>query len=162
VKEISMSTIPLATMPAPTGSFARFTDLVGLADRLPLWIVQLAARVAVWHVFWASAQTKLASWDVTIVLFQNEYALPLLPPEVAAYMGTAVELGGSVLILFGLGTRFAALALLGLVAVIQFFVYPGHWAEHLMWASLLALLFARGAGLVSIDHLIRRFLVQGR
>jgi putative oxidoreductase len=154
-----MSAASHVTMPAEQSLFARAGDLIGLADRFPFWIVQLAARVAIWHVFWASAQTKLASWDTTILLFENEYALPVLPPEIAALLGTTVECGGSLLILFGLATRSAALALLGLVAVIQFVVYPGHWPEHLMWASLLLLLFSRGAGPISLDWLVRRILI---
>lgn len=53
-------------------------------------------------------------------------------------------------------TRFAALALLGLVATIQIFVYPGSWTEHLMWASLLLLLILRGPGVISLDHVVGR------
>jgi putative oxidoreductase len=128
------------------------------ADAIPLSIVQLAARVAVAHVFWQSAQTKLASWPVTLQLFAFEYRLPILPPEIAAPMATAAELSGAVLIFFGLFSRLAALMLLGVVATIQIFVYPGHWAEHLMWASLLLLILARGAGAISLDRLAERVI----
>lgn len=145
-------------MPMPSGTHlaCRFRSLMRAADAIPLSIVQLAARVAVAHVFWQSAQTKLASWPVTLQLFAFEYRLPLLPPEVAAPLATAAELTGSVLIFFGLFSRLAALMLLGVVATIQIFVYPDHWAEHLMWASLLLLILARGAGAISLDRLAER------
>lgn len=135
---------------------AAYTALLSLAERIPLSLVQLASRVAIAHVFWNSAQSKLASWPVTIQLFAFEYRVPILPPDVAAGLATAVELVGAVLILLGLFTRIGALALLGVVAVIQLFVFPGHWGEHLLWIGLLLLLLARGAGVISLDHIVKR------
>ena len=105
-------------------------------------------RLAIGHVFWTSAQSKLASWPATLQLFAMEYRVPVLPPDVAASLATAAELSGSVLIVAGLFTRLAALQLLGVVMVIQLFVFPGNWAEHLLWASALMLLLARGAGVI--------------
>jgi putative oxidoreductase len=134
--------------------------LVSIADRVPLSLIQLAARVAVAHVFWNSAQAKLASWPITIQLFAMEYRIPVLPPDVAAFLGTAAELTGAILIFFGLFTRIGALMLLGVVATIQIFVYPGHWGEHLLWASLLGLLLARGAGVFSLDYAARRLFAR--
>lgn len=125
-----------------------------LLDRLPLSAVQLAARLAVAGVFWRSGQTKIASWDLTIELFRNEYQVPLLPPELAATLATGFELGCSLLLLIGLATRFAALPLLGMTIVIQTFVYPENWPEHLTWAALLLLLVLRGGGAFSIDQLV--------
>ena len=145
-----MSALPMGVV----GLFAAATDLAG---RFPLWIVLLMARVAAGEVFWKSGQTKLASWETTILLFANEYQVPVLSPEMAATLATATEIGCAVLLFAGLGSRFAAGALLGLVAVIQLFVYPGSWAEHLLWATLLVLIATRGAGLLSIDHAIRRW-----
>ena len=104
-------------------------------------------------MFWQSAQTKLASWPVTLQLFAMEYRLPLLDPAIAAPLATAAEIAGSVLIFFGLFARFGALILLGITATIQIFVYPQNWAEHLMWASLLLLILTRGAGVVSLDYI---------
>jgi putative oxidoreductase len=151
-------TMPLAGTFSPVSAYAR---LIRLADRIPLSLAQLLTRIAIAHVFWASAQSKLASWPITIQLFAMEYRLPLLPPDLAALLGTAAELGGSVMIFLGLFTRIGALVLLGVVATIQIFVYPGHWAEHLLWASGLVLLLSRGAGAVSLDHLARRFVARG-
>ncbi len=109
------------------------------------------------HVFWNSAQSKLASWQVTQQLFRMEYQVPLIPPEIAAPLATATELGGAVLLFLGLLARLSACALLGVVAVIQLFVYPDSWGEHLLWASILLLVLARGAGKISVDHLISRY-----
>jgi putative oxidoreductase len=141
---------------------AAYASLLAFAERIPLSVVQVAGRVAIFHVFWNSAQTKLASWPVTLQLFALEYRVPLLPPDVAALLATAAELGGAVLILLGLFTRCAALALLGVITVIQLFVFPGHWAEHLLWASLLLLFLARGAGVFSLDHFASHLFTRTR
>jgi putative oxidoreductase len=140
---------------------AIYRGALKLADRLPLSLVQLAGRVAVALVFWQSAQTKLASWPVTLQLFAFEYNLPLISPAIAAPLATAAEIAGAALLFFGLFARIGALMLLGVVAVIQVFVFPGHWAEHLLWASVLLLVFARGAGVVSLDHLAARYFRRG-
>lgn len=148
-----------AAAPHTTSPFSvvpLYRRLLGFANRIPLSIVQLAARLSVAHVFWNSAQSKLASWPVTLQLFANEYHVPILPPDIAAPLATAMELGGSVLLIFGLFSRVAALALLGVVTTIQLFVFPGNWGEHSIWASLLLLILARGAGVVSLDHLAAR------
>jgi putative oxidoreductase len=139
----------------------RYRGALALADAIPLSLVQLAGRVAVAHVFWQSAQTKLASWPVTLQLFAVEYRLPLIDPTIAAPLATAAELAGSLLIFFGLFARLGALVLLGIVATIQIFVYPQNWAEHLMWASLLLLILSRGAGVVSLDHIAGRLFRRG-
>lgn len=133
----------------------------GLLDRLPLSLVQLASRLAVADVFWRSSQSKLASWTSTIQLFANEYRVPAISPEAAAYLGTATELIGSLLLFAGLLSRAAALALLGLVSVIQLTVYPENWPDHVLWASLLLLILMRGPGVFSLDHLLGRILNRG-
>jgi putative oxidoreductase len=146
-----------ASMPARGGITGLYENVLKLAGAVPLSVVQLAARLAVANVFWQSSQSKLASWQVTLQLFAFEYHLPVINPVLAAYMATAAELTGAVLIFFGLFSRLAALMLLGVVATIQIFVYPGHWGEHLSWAVALLLIFARGAGVISLDHLVRLF-----
>jgi putative oxidoreductase len=130
--------------------------------RFPLPLLQLMFRVAVAAVFFKSGLTKIASWELTLQLFQDEYAVPLLPVPLAATLATATELSMPVLLVFGLAARLAALPLLGMTLVIQLFVYPENWAEHLMWASLLLFIVTRGAGAFSLDHLIRRALLDGR
>lgn len=127
-----------------------------MADHIPLSLVQLTARIAVAHVFWASAQTKLASWQVTEQLFAFEYRLPLLDPAIAARLATAAEITGSLLLFLGLLSRAGALILLGVTATIQIFVFPQNWPDHILWASLLLLVFARGGGVVSVDYAVSR------
>jgi putative oxidoreductase len=129
---------------------------IGLIERLPISALQLLFRIAISSVFWSSGLTKLASWQTTVALFRDEYQVPLLPPEVAAVLSTTFELGCSVFLVLGLGTRLATLPLLGMTFVIQAFVYPEYWTQHLLWASALLFLLARGAGTVSLDHLIAR------
>lgn len=156
-----MSTTQIAPMSASRTVVRLHQTIVHWASALPLSIVQFSARIALAQVFWQSAQTKLASWPVTVQLFALEYRVPLLEPGLAAALATAAELSGAVLLAFGLFARLASLMLLGVVATIQIFVYPGHWAEHLMWASLLLLVLSRGAGLLSVDHLVARRVRAG-
>jgi len=146
----------------PVGLIGLYRRIIKLPEHLPFSLVQLAARVAVAHVFWQSAQSKLASWPVTLQLFANEYNLPFIDPSIAAPLATAAELTGSVLVFFGLFSRLASLMLLGVVSVIQIFVYPENWAEHLLWSSLLLLVLTRGAGMVSLDYVAARVLSTSR
>lgn len=133
--------------------------LIGLAEKIPTSVYELAMRVSIALVFWQSARTKvegiLTLKQSTFFLFQYEYALPLIPHEIAAYMATYAEHFFAILILLGFATRFGAAALLVMTLVIQVFVYPGAWPLHLMWASILLYLLARGPGVLSVDHLIK-------
>ncbi len=101
---------------------------------------------------------KLANWDTTIALFVDEYQVPLLPPEVAAYMAASIELTTPVLLVLGLLTRVASLVLLGMTCVIEVFVYPQAWPTHIQWAAMLLILICRGPGELSIDQLLWRRL----
>ncbi len=129
----------------------RALDLLG---RVPLSLHQLLFRLAVAGVFLRAGLTKIASWEPTVALFRGEYRVPMLPPELAATMSATFELGCSALILVGLATRIATLPLLGMIATIQLFVYPQAWSEHLLWGSILLFLLTRGAGALSVDHVI--------
>src|SRR5258708_39199408 len=102
--------------------------------------------------------TKLANWNTAVELFVEEYKVPLLPPELAAYMAVSIELTTPVLLVLGLATRAAALVLLGMTAVIEVFVYPLAWPTHIQWAAMLLLLLCRGPGKLSFDHPGRRRL----
>jgi putative oxidoreductase len=127
-----------------------------LLDRFPLSILQLMLRVAIAAVFWSSGLTKIASWQTTIALFRDEYMVPLLSPELAAVTSATFELSCSALIVVGLATRLATLPLLGITFVIEVFVYPEYWTQHLMWASILLFLLTKGPGVFSLDHYIER------
>ena len=155
-----LSTASLGQAQPVLSPVSLYQRAVALADHIPLSLVQFASRMAVGYVFWNSAQSKLASWPITIQLFAMEYQVPVLPPALAATLAATTELTGAILLFLGLFTRLGALALLGLVTVIQVFVYPSHWGEHLLWSSLLLLLLARGAGLVSLDYLAKRFFAR--
>ena len=129
------------------------------ADRVPQSFISAIARVAVATVFWRSGQTKVEGFQLTdtaFYLFREEYKLPLLPPDLAAYMATTAEHVFPVLLILGLASRLSALALLTMTAVIQLFVYPSGWPEHLLWATALLTIIARGPGVLSLDHLIWR------
>jgi putative oxidoreductase len=138
-------------------------DALGILEHFPLSILLLMARIGVGAVFFKSGLVKIASWQATVQLFAFEYRVPLLPPELAATLAASVELTAPVLLFIGFGARFAATAMLGMTLVIEVFVYPANWAEHLTWASLLALVITHGAGTFSIDRWIaRRFLGGSR
>jgi putative oxidoreductase len=130
--------------------------VVSKLERFPLPIIQLAMRIAVAAVFFRSGLLKINSWEFAVQLFRDEYRVPLLDPVVAAQLTTAVELGVPAFLFAGLATRLATLPLLGMIAVIQMFVYPNAWSDHLLWASILVFLLTRGAGAISLDHLVAR------
>ncbi|MFM9845455.1 MAG: DoxX family protein [Dongiaceae bacterium] len=144
------------------GIAALFRRALALLERIPFAIAPLLMRIGMGLVFWRSAQTKLANWDTTLLLFREEYRVPVLPPELAAYLATAVELTAPILLAFGLATRLGAGAMLGMTLVIQLFVYPQSYPDHLLWAGPLVYLVLRGPGALSIDHAIqKRFSAAG-
>jgi putative oxidoreductase len=130
--------------------------------RFPLSLLQLMMRVGVGSVFFKAGLLKYSSWEFTIKLFQDEYKVPLLPPEIAARIATFQELTMPILLFLGLGTRLATLPLLGMISVIQTFVYPNAWTDHLTWGSILIFLLTRGPGVFSVDHLIDRSFAKAR
>ena len=122
-------------------------------------LLDLAIRVWVANVFWKSGMTKIASWDSTVALFTYEYHVPLLSPEIAAFLGTGVELTMPVLLVLGLGARFSAAVLfvLNVVAVIS---YPDlneiGLKDHYYWGLLLLITLLHGPGKLSVDHWLRK------
>ncbi|QIB04697.1 MULTISPECIES: DoxX family protein [Pseudomonas] len=152
---------------------ALITGFIQWLEKIPHSLIAFIARFSIAAVFWKSGQTKIEGLaidlfdgtfqiglphlaDSTIPLFKSEYALPLLSPELAAHLAASAEHVFPVLILFGLATRFSAMALLGMTLTIQLFVYPDAYPTHGTWAAVLLYLMARGPGLLSIDHLIAR------
>jgi len=136
---------------APRRLAARAADLLG---RVPCSLHLLLFRLAIAGVFLPAGLLKVASWQSTLALFQDEYKVPILTPVVAAAMGTGIELLCSSLLIAGLATRLATLPLLAQIATIQLFVYPQAWHEHLVWGSILLVLLTRGGGAVSIDRVL--------
>jgi putative oxidoreductase len=131
-----------------------------VAERLTAWIgddmIALVARFGIAGVFWQSGRTKVEGWltvsDNTVALFADEYHVPLLSPDLAAHLAAYAEHLFPILLVLGLLTRASALALLGMTAVIEIFVYPLAWPTHLVWAAALLYLAGRGAGRYSIDR----------
>lgn len=144
--------------PAPArGPFALFARIA--ARLLPLDLILLVQRIGIAAIFFQSGRTKVEGWftlsESTFFLFENDYALPLLPPVQAAYAATVAEHVFPILLVFGLFTRLSAGALLAMTLVIQLFVYPDAWPTHLSWAGLLLPLIALGGGRAAADRLVR-------
>lgn len=141
------------------------SGLAGLIDRIidlfkkiPHDLIAILARFVVGMVFWLSGLTKIDGFSLkasTFYLFANDFKLPFLPPDVAAYMATAAELTCPILLWIGFATRFAALALLIMTLVIEIFVFPGSYVTHGLWAIGLLYLMKYGPGMFSVDHFIR-------
>jgi len=140
---------------------------------IPDSLIAALGRFSIAAVFWKSGQTKIEGlaidvvsgefhfgWphlsDSAILLFREEFRLPLLPPEIAAHMAAMAEHVFPVLLLIGLATRVSAFALLLMTAVIQIFVYPDAYPTHGVWAAVLLYLVAKGGGNASIDHWLQR------
>jgi len=131
---------------------------ISALNRIPFSAVILVARIATFSVFLRSGLVKLDDWNATLMLFRDEYKVPILPPDVAATLAASMELGASSLVLIGLFTRPAALGLLGMVSVIQIFVYPDAWPDHIQWLGFMIFIVCRGPGAISLDALIKRAL----
>ena len=142
--------------------------------RIPDSLIALIGRFSIAAIFWKSGQTKIEGFaldivggeysfgwprlsDSAVALFRDEYRLPLIAPELAAPLAAFAEHLFPALILIGLATRFSALSLLVMTLVIQVFVYPDAYPTHGVWAAVLLFLVARGAGVLSIDHLFLKW-----
>lgn len=138
----------------PVAALGRLVERV-----VPESLIGLTVRLGAAGVFFMSGRTKvdgvLHITDGTYYLFREEYHLPVIPPDVGAHLATYAEHLFPILLVLGLFTRFSALALLGMTAVIQVFVYPDAWPTHLSWAGLLIYLVARGGGGWSLDRIFR-------
>jgi len=138
---------------------ALVASVVRIYERIPLSLLLLLARVIVGLVFFKSGLTKVEGFSIkpeTFFLFSEEYRVPVLPPELAAYSAAFIEFTMPPLLWIGLGARFAATLLLGMTAVIEIFVYPEAYVTHGLWAVALLFIMRYGAGTLSIDHLIRK------
>jgi len=144
------------TAPARLTALSLISRAIALLEAIPYSLIALIARAATFTVFWRSGMVKLASWPSTLLLFANVYRVPIIPPHLAAYIAATLEVGGSVLVLLGLMTRVSVFLLLGMVLVIQLFVDPPGWPDHIQWLAFMFVLLARGPGLVSLDALVVR------
>ena len=129
---------------------------VSVLKSIPNDLISYLARIGIGTTFFRSGMLKLDGWanGNTLTLFREEYRLPVIPPEIAASLATAAELSLPLLLFVGLGTRFAALALLFMTLVIEVFVYPNAFDTHGVWAVALLFLMKYGAGAFSLDSVI--------
>ena len=141
------------THPAPIELYVRAKALLNSVT----WdFLVLPMRIAAFSVFMRSGLVKIADWSSTLSLFADEYKVPVLPPALSAYMATTIELGASSLILVGLATRFSVLAVIGMIATIQIFVYPMAWPDHIQWLAFLLPILIWGPGRFALDTLVGR------
>jgi len=141
----------------PTSMYARWVAFREWLGRFPLSILQLGLRVGVGLVFFKAGLLKVQSFEFAIKLFQDEYKLPFIDPVVGARMATFNELTFSSLLFLGLATRLATLPYLGMILIIQIFVYPQAYNDHILWGSCLLFILTRGPGVFSLDYLIEKY-----
>ena len=134
----------------------RMAAVFDTRDYVLLWL-----RCWVAHIFYVSSRTKVAGGflepsDSALSLFKYEYALPLLPTDIATTLAIYGETFLPILLILGFVSRGAALGLFGMTLVIQLFVYPAHFSEHASWLAALLAVIMMGAGKISLDHLLFR------
>ena len=136
--------------------------MIGLMSRIPYALIGLLGRLSIALVFWNSGRSKVDGWNIfhvndnTLALFQEEYRLPYVRPELAALAGQIAEHVLPALLIVGLATRFSAFGLLIMTLVIQIFVYPNAYIVHGTWAAILLMLIKYGPGALSADHILYR------
>ncbi len=144
-------------------TITRYDSLIGKAQTLFVPLLLLFCRLWVAYVFFNSGLTKIATWDSTLFLFEYEYQVPLLPWQLAAYLGTAAELVLPIFVALGLLTRpmSAILFVFNIIAVVS---YPLLWErgfhDHQLWGLMMLVVIVWGAGPFSIDHLLKKRLTR--
>jgi putative oxidoreductase len=159
-----------ATLFGPTGesmwaqAVRLISALIRFAERWLAPILFLAIRLWMADIFFRSGLLKIQDLDGAIFLFSEVHPVPFLPPELAAYLATTVELVCSALLALGLAARLAALPMLAMALVIQFVVGVHdptfYQPEHYYWMFLLAMIVTKGPGRLSLDHLLARRLAH--
>ena len=145
-----------AARTSPGGLIGCYRAICEALERVPLAVPVLVMRAGIALVFWRSGLSKLPLGnEATVGLFRDIYQVPILPPELAAYVATTIEIGAPVLLALGVLTRPAAAILLAQTLVIQIFVFPENYPDHLLWAGPLLYLLLRGPGRWSFDAAIR-------
>jgi len=151
-----MSSVPTTSMFGRLAGF--YCTIARLIDKLqPLLL--LGFRVYVARVFLLSGRTKIHDWSITLALFTDEYHVPVLPPAVAAALGTATELSMPVLLALGLASRFAAgvLFIFNIVAVVSYAALPDIAVkDHILWGTMLLVLTICGPGKIAVDTWLER------
>ena len=138
--------------------------LIGQLELRLTPLFDLALRLYVAEIFFRSGWLKLSDWSATLDLFDYVYQVPLLPPHLAALMGTGGELGLPILLLLGLAGRFAAAGLFitNLMAAISFpDISDLGLQDHVLWGALLLVTLFHGPGRLSLDAWLNKKLAQG-
>lgn len=131
-----------------------YLSVLRVLEKIALPVLVLFMRFWMAKIFWYSGLTKISNWQSTVFLFKDEYKVPVIPPEIAAYFATTFELSCPILLILGFATRFATLPMLAMTAVIQFTYLD--LIDHRYWAMLLALILFYGPGPLSLDHWISK------
>jgi putative oxidoreductase len=142
-----------------TETYYEVSNLLNYLQPLAL----LAARFYVAWVFFVSGLTKLRDWDSTLFLFEEEYNVPFIPFELAAYLGTAGEIILPILLVLGVASRFGALSLsfVNVIAVVSLAeIAPAALYMHVIWGLLLIQIVIFGAGRFSTDYLVETKLTD--
>ncbi len=156
---VAENRVESTAMEGAAGLTGAARGLIRILEEYLAPVLDLGIRLLVAGVFFKSGLVKIQSWSSTVALFENEYEVPLLPPELAAYLGTGAELVLPVFLALGLGGRLAAAALFvfNILAVIS---YPDlsevGLKDHQYWGLLLLVTVLHGPGKLSADHFIRR------
>jgi putative oxidoreductase len=151
-------------------------SFVAACSFIPYALVALALRLVMARVFFLDGQTRIdgprvplnvQDFNFSLILpaqvkaetfgvFLSQYAALPVPPVLAAYAVSYAEFILPIMLVLGFGTRFAALGLLVMTALIQIYVMPqALWSVHVYWASILLVLLSMGAGQISVDHIVR-------
>lgn len=137
------------------GKYQRATDWLSqqfeMRDFVLFWL-----RAWVGKIFYDSGRTKAGDsyWSINDfqgTLFEEEYGISFVDPELMAQLALYMETILPVMLILGLFSRFAALGLIGMTLFIQFFVYPLHFTDHIVWFAALSAVFFMGPGKISID-----------
>lgn len=148
-----MNAAPSSSLPGRLAAF--YCTIARLLDKLQSLLL-LGFRLYVAQVFVLSGLTKTRDWSSTVALFTDEYHVPILPPALAAALGTATELSMPILLVLGLGSRFASgvLFVLNIVAVVSYYaalVETGGVKDHVLWGTMLLVLTLFGPGKIAVD-----------
>lgn len=144
-------------------TLALYQHSVQKMDRYGTPLLLLFTRLWVASVFFKSGYLKITTWDSTLYLFEEEYQVPFLPWEMAAYLGTAAELIIPVFLLLGLFTRpmAAVLFAFNIMAVVSYpLLWEGGFYDHQLWGLMLLINLFWGAGRISVDQRLKKHFLS--
>ena len=136
-----------------TSLFTSSNKIVELLKKYLSPLLLLAMRLWIANIFFKSGMTKFSNMQQAAFLFEYEYAVPIIPPTIAAYMAVTFELICPIFLVLGLVTRLAVLPLIGMALVIQIFVDQN--MQHFYWLFLMTTILIYGAGKISVDNFVK-------